>query len=438
MAMPQKKKVTKKSASKKEEKRSIWKKLGPGFITGASDDDPSGIATYAQTGAMFGYSQLWLALFTLPFMVTIQEMCGRIGMVTGKGLASVLKENYGKTILWFAVILLGIANTVNVGADLGAMASASELVTGIPFTWSLIVFTALSLGLQIAIPYHKYAPILKFFAFSLLAYVITVILVDQDWTAIARSTFIPSFTFTEERLMNVVAVLGTTIAPYLFFWQANEEVEEEIEKGWLSSFGSWIHKKKITKEDIRDMRHDTAIGMTFSNFVMFFIIATSASTLARAGITNIETAHQAAEALTPLAGKFAGIVFSLGIIGTGLLTVPVLAGASAYAFAEAMNWKEGLSLDWKRAQGFYAVIAISMLIGVALNYVGIPPFRMLYLTAILNGVLAPPLIVLIVLMAGNKKIMGKAASGKISKTVGWIAATLMGAAAIALLYTFVR
>ncbi len=428
----------KKSNPKKEAKRSIWKKLGPGFITGASDDDPSGIATYAQTGAMFGYSQLWLALFTLPFMITIQEMCGRIGMVTGKGLASVLRENYGKTLLWFAVTLLVVANTVNIGADLGAMASASELVTGIPFSFSLIILTVISLGLQIAIPYPKYAPILKFFAFSLFAYIITVLLVDQDWTAIARSTFAPSFVMTEERLMNIVAVLGTTISPYLFFWQADEEVEEEIEKGWLSAFGAWIKGKKYADSDIKEMRQDTVMGMVFSNTVMFFIIATAASTLARAGITQIDTAAQAAEALTPLAGEFAGLIFALGIIGTGLLTVPILAGASAYALAEACGWQEGLSLRWNRAKGFYGIILTAMIVGLLLNYVGIPPFRMLYLTAVLNGVLAPPLIVLIVLMAGNKKIMGKASSGKISKTVGWIAATLMGGTALTLLYTLLN
>lgn len=423
--------------SKKEEKRGLLQKLGPGFITGASDDDPSGIATYAQTGAMFGYSQLWLALFTLPFMVTIQEMCGRIGMVTGKGLAAVLRENYGKTLLWFAVALLGIANTINIGADLGAMASASELVTGMPFTLSLVIFTVFSLGLQVAVPYPKYAPVLQFFAFSLLAYVVTVLVVHQDWAAIARGTFIPSFSMNEERVMNIVAVLGTTIAPYLFFWQADEEVEEEIEKGWLSSFGKWIVGKKLEDTDIREMREDTAFGMIFSNIVMFFIIATSASTLARAGITNIETAAQAAEALVPLAGPFAGIVFALGIIGTGLLAVPVLAGSTAYAVAEACGWKEGLSLRWQHAQGFYGVIMTSVLIGVALNYLGIAPFKMLYFTAIVNGILAPPLIVLIVLMAGNKKIMGKAASGHVSKTIGWIAAFLMGLAALTLGYTMI-
>lgn len=438
MAKKEAKEYSSPSMADENKKRGIFSRLGPGFITGASDDDPSGIATYVQTGAMFGYGQLWLALFTTPLMIAVQEMCGRIGMVTGKGLASVLREHYGKVIVWFAIILLSIANTVNIGADLGAMASASEMITGIPFTPSLIIFGIFSLVLQIAVPYPRYAPILKLFALSLFAYVITLILVRQDWFAIVHSTFIPSFGFSQERLMNIVAVLGTTIAPYLFFWQADEEVEEEIRRGWLSSFGHWLKRGRMNSTEMKEMRHDTAIGMLFSNIIMFSIIATAASTLSRAGIMHIDTAEQAAKALEPLAGSFASTLFALGIIGTGLLTVPVLAGATAYAVAEACNWQEGLSLNWKYARGFYGIIAISMLLGMLINYCGIPPFRLLYLTAILNGVLAPPLIVLIVLMASNHFIMGDAVSGKLSKTLGWIAALLMGGAALALLWTVVN
>ena len=421
----------------KEEKASLASKLGPGFITGASDDDPSGIATYAQTGAMFGYAQLWLALFATPFMIAVQEMCGRIGMVTGKGLGTVLRENYSKKILWGAVALLAIANTVNVGADLGAMASATEMITRLPFAWALIFLTVISLGLQIAVPYQRYAPVLKILAFTLFAYVITVFLVPQDWAAIAHHTFIPTISFDKEYLMNIVAILGTTISPYLFFWQADEEVEEEISKGWLSKFGAWIRTEPINNTEIRSMRQDTVIGMVFSNMIMFFIIATAASTLAKAGITHIDTAEQAAKALIPLAGNFAGILFAIGIIGTGLLVVPILAGSTAYALAEARGWSEGLSLPLQNAKAFYGVIAVSMVIGALLNFVGIPPFRLLYLTAVLNGVMAPPLIVMIVLMAGNKKIMGKSVSGPIGKTFGWATAILMGVAALSLLYAWI-
>jgi Mn2+/Fe2+ NRAMP family transporter len=388
---------------------------------------------------MFGYAQLWLALFATPFMIAVQEMCGRIGLVTGKGLGTVLRENYSKKILWGAVALLAVANTVNIGADLGAMASATQMITKFPFVWALIFLTTISLGLQIAVPYPRYAPFLKILAFSLLAYVVTVFLVPQDWTAIARSTLMPTIGLLDtQHLMNIVAILGTTISPYLFFWQADEEVEEEISRGWLSKFGSWIRKEPVGKAEIRSMRQDTVTGMIFSNLIMFFIIATAASTLAKAGITQIDTAEQAAKALMPLAGNFAGVIFAIGIIGTGLLVVPILAGSTAYALAEAWGWNEGLSLPFRNAKAFYGVISVSMVIGALLNFAGIAPFRLLYLTAVLNGVMAPPLIVLIVLMAGNKKIMGASTSGKLSETFGWATAVLMGGAAIALFWAFVQ
>ncbi len=297
-------------------------KIGPGFITGASDDDPSGIATYSQTGAVFGYNQLWTALFSFPFMVAIQEMCGRIGIVTGKGLAGVIKKHYSKPVLYFSVSLLLIANTINIGADLGAMAASAQLLFHIPFVVLLLGITAICLLLQVFVPYHTYANILKYFTFSLFAYIITAFVVKQDWLAILKATFVPEFSFTSAYIFNIVAILGTTISPYLFFWQASEEVEEEVEKGRLRIMGVGI--PKFTKRDIKDLRIDTVLGMFFSNLVMFFIIMTSASTLGVHGISDIQSADQAAQALLPLAGQFAYLLFAVGVIGTGLLAVPVL------------------------------------------------------------------------------------------------------------------
>lgn len=314
---------------------SLLQRLGPGFITGASDDDPSGIATYAQTGALFGYLQLWLALWTLPFMIVIQEMCGRIGLVTGTGIAGVIRKHYGKKLLFVAVMLLLIANTVNIGADLGAMAAAAELVTHIPFAILLLGMTALTLGLEIFITYATYARYLKYLTLSLLSYVCVAFVVRQDWSVVVASLLSPHIEFTGAFLMNIVAMLGTTISPYLFFWQADEEVEEEVAHGKLRAMG--IGRPKINGEDVRSMRIDTSIGMAFSNLITVFIIVTAASTLHANGILQIDTAAQAAELLRPIAGSFAFLLFSLGIIGTGLLAVPVLAGSASYAVAEAFQ-----------------------------------------------------------------------------------------------------
>lgn len=415
--------------------KKILKTLGPGFITGASDDDPSGIATYSQTGAQFGYKQLWAALFTYPFMVAIQEMCGRIGLVTGQGLAGVIKNNYSKKILFFSVFLLLIANTINIGADLGAMAASAELLWGIPFAFWLIIMTVVTLLLEIFIPYPTYAKFLKYLTLSLFAYVIVVFVVKQDWNAIALSTFLPSFSWNKDYLLNLVAILGTTISPYLFFWQADEEVEEEIAHHKLTAIG--VGKPKINKGDIKAMRLDTIVGMFFSNLVMFFIIATSASTLGANGITKIDTAAQAAEALRPVAGEFAYLLFALGIIGTGLLAVPILAGSASYALSETFNLKAGLSKKFNEAHGFYGIIILATLVGVLINFTPIKPFQMLYYTAILNGICAPPLIVIILLIANNKKIMGKYTNNKLSNVLGVIIAVIMGLAALGLLTTLV-
>src|SRR5581483_1262259 len=297
--------------------------LGPGFITGAADDDPSGIGTYAQTGASFGYSQLWTVPFAFPFMVTIQEICGRIGLVTGKGLAGVVKHNYSKKVLYISVLILLIANSVNIGADLGAMASSAQLILGIPFAIWLIAMTVFILFLEVFIPYPQYARILKYLTLSLLAYVIVTFIVHQDWTKIFISTIIPHLSFSKDYIFNIAALLGPTISPYLFFWQADEEVEEELESHKLRFFGKGI--QKINKNDIKQMRLDTFMGMFFSQLVTFFIIVSVASTLGANGLQNIQTADQAAQALRPIAGNFAYLLFASGIVGTGLLAVPVLA-----------------------------------------------------------------------------------------------------------------
>lgn len=404
--------------------------LGPGFITGASDDDPSGIATYSQTGSLFGYNQLWTALFGLPFMSAVQEMCGRIGLVTGKGLAGVLRKYYAKPVLYTAVFLLLIANTINIGADLGAMAEAGQMLFGVRFIYWLLGITVLTLVLEIFVSYKTYARFLKYLTFSLFSYVIAAFIVHQDWTRIAYTTLVPNFSFNKDYLLNVVAILGTTISPYLFFWQAGEEVEEEIEEGKLRIMGQG--QPLIHKTDIKKMRFDTFSGMFFSQAVMFFIIVTTASTLYVNGIHNIETATQAASALRPLAGEGAYLLFALGIIGTGLLAVPVLAGSASYALSEAFGWREGLYRKVTRAHGFYGVITIATLVGLLVNFTPLKPFQMLYYTAVLNGIVAPPLLIMILLIANNKNVLGKYTNSRLANILGWGIVIVMSLASFGL------
>lgn len=413
--------------------KKFLKDFGPGFITGASDDDPSGIATYSQTGAQFGYSQLWTSLFSLPFMAVIQEMCGRIGMVTGKGIAAIIRKNYGRSVLYFCVFLLLFANTINIGADLGAMAASGQLLLGVPFIFWLIGITLLSIILQIMIPYKTYQKFLKYAGLSLLAYVIAALVIKQDWRLALHQTFIPHITLSKEYLLNIVALLGTTISPYMFFWQADEEVEEEIEMKKLHVMGHGT--PKVTKKDIVSMRWDTGIGMFFSNLISFFIILTTASVLHANGITEIQTASQAAEALRPFAGNFSYVLFAAGIIGTGLLAVPVLAGSASYALSEALNIKEGLYRKFNQAHGFYAIIALAMLVGLLINLSPIPPFKMLYYAAVLNGVCAPVLMIVILLIANNREIMGKFKNKALSNTLGIIITIIMSLCSVALLWT---
>ena len=414
--------------------KKLWKSLGPGFITGASDDDPSGIATYSQTGAQFGYGQLWTALFSLPFMIVIQEMCGRIGMVTGRGLAGVIRANYNRKLLYLSVFLLLVANTVNIGADLGAMAASLQLVINMPFIFWLLLITAVTLFLEIFISYRVYARYLKWLALSLLAYFVTALLIKQDWSQVLSATFIPTFSLSRDYLLNIVAFLGTTISPYLFFWQASNEVEEEVQNGKLQMMGKGV--PRVTRGDISTMRADTIMGMVFSNLAAFFIILTVAGTLYKAGIHNIDTAAQAAEALRPLAGNFAFILFALGIVGVGLLAVPVLAGSASYAVSEAFGWKSGLYRKLKQAHGFYGVITIATIVGLAINFLNIPPFKMLYYAAALNGLIAPILMVMILLIGNNKKVMGNHTNSLFSNWLGWIITVIMFTSGVALLYSW--
>lgn len=415
-----------------EKVKSFFRIIGPGFVTGASDDDPSGIGTYAQTGVQFGYQQLWMVLFTFPFMTVIQEMCGRIGMSSGKGIARILKKHYSVWLLYFIVSLLCIANIVNIGADLAAMASAAGLVVPLPFFVWLLIITGVTILLQVLIPYRKYSQYLKYLGLSLLAYIMVAFVVKQDWASILKSTFIPSISFNKDYMMNLVAILGTTISPYLFFWQTGEEIEQLVERGRQREVS--VGTPDIDRKDIREMRIDTIAGMLFSNIVMFFIIITMASTLGKNGIQAIESATQAAQALKPIAGDFAFLLFAVGIVGTGLLAVPVLAGSVSYAVSETFGWREGLSKKPQQALGFYGVITVATLIGFLLDFTGIKPFKMLYYAAILNGICAPPLMVMILLIGNNKTIMGEYANKPFSNILGWMITIVMGVAAIALLF----
>lgn len=404
--------------------RKLTKKLGPGFITGVADDDPSGIATYAQTGALFGLHQLWLTFFSIPFMIAVQEMCARIGMITGRGLASIIKSNYSRFVLLSAVSLLGIANIINIGADLGAMGQAVALISPLSVGVGLVLITAFTIATAIYIPYPLYARILKYLAATVLSYVVAAFCINQDWKAITFATLIPHIEWNKEFLLNVTAFLGTTISPYLFFWQADEEVEEELEKHKLPAFGKGT--PSVTKADLKRMREDTAAGMILSNLIAFFIIITASSTLRAEGITEITSATQLAEALRPVAGDFAVYLFSFGILGTGLLAIPVLAGSLAYAIAETFSLSAGLGKKFKEAVGFYAVLAIAILVGVLLNFLAINPITMLYYAAAVNGILAAPLLVIILLIANNKKILGEHVNSRRSNILVIIITLIMG------------
>jgi NRAMP (natural resistance-associated macrophage protein)-like metal ion transporter len=417
--------------------KKISKSVGPGLITGAADDDPSGIATYSQTGAQFGYGQLWTVIFMLPLVTAIQEACARIGAVTGKGIATVIKEHYSKKVLYIAVFLVLIANTINIGADIGAMAAAAGLIIPLPFVLLTLFFTILILVLEIFVSYKNYAKMLKWLALALFSYVLTVFIVKEPWGEIFRATFVPHFEFTFAFLFIITGVLGTTISPYMFFWEASEEVEEERRKNMIHN-----GKPHVTKSFMKSIRFDNALGMISSQVATWCIIVVAATVLHKNGVTSINTAADAARALEPLvqtfpyAGFLAKAIFAIGVIGLGLLAVPVLSASASYAISEAFSWREGLNQKFKRAHGFYGVITVATLVGLMINFIGIDPVQALVITAVINGVIAVPLIFLIAKIASNEKIMGEYKSSKLSNTLVWLTFFLMAAAVLAMFIAF--
>lgn len=410
--------------------RGFFAELGPGLITGAADDDPSGISTYSVAGATFGYAPLWTALVSFPLMASVQLMCARLGMVTGRGLASVVRRRYSRLVLWSACLVLVTANVINIGADLGGMADATQMVTGISaFFWTPFYAGAI-VALLFWMSYRHIAKIFKWLTLVLFAYVVTAFLAHADWGAVLRSTFIPHIEWSRSFLSVLVGILGTTISPYLFFWQAAQEVEEERAMG-----RTLAQRKGATDEELRRSRTDVVTGMFFSNLIMYFIILTTAATLHAHGQTQIDTARKAAEALLPLAGAGAYWLFTLGIIGTGMLGVPVLVGSCAYAVAEGAAWKGSLEQKPRRAPRFYGIMAIAMLVGLTLNFARLDAVKMLFYSAVVNGLLASPLILLVILLTSDPKVMGPRVNPPVLRLLGWITFVVMTAAAVGMLVT---
>ncbi|HZY60922.1 MAG TPA: divalent metal cation transporter [Edaphobacter sp.] len=424
--------------SLKKRVRWLFSILGPGIITGAADDDPSGIATYSQTGAQFGFGQLWTALYQIPLLLAVQETCGRIGAVTGKGLAGVIKKHYTRKILIGVVFLVAAANTINIGADIGAVAAAVRLIVNVPFWLVALATTLLLLLTEIFINYQTYAKVLKWLALALFSYPATALIVHQPWKEIFYATFVPHIEPTFAFFFIITGVFGTSISPYMFFWQASEEVEEQRAMKLRCNKDG---QPRLPFRFIRNMRIDTLIGMISAELAQWFIIITTATVLFKHGTTTINTAADAAKALEPLvrsfpnSGEIAKGIFAIGIIGLGLLTIPVLAGSAAYAMSEAFGWKEGLSKKLRHARAFYGVIAAAMLIGLLLNFVGIDPMKGLVFTAVFNGIAAVPLLFLIAKINSNEKILGTNRGGAFSRIFVWVTFCVMGMSAIALLYT---
>jgi len=406
-------------------KRHPLSRLGPGLITGVADDDPSGIATYSQAGAQFGLNMLWTLPLAYPLMAAIQAMCAQIGRVTGEGLAANIKTAFPPIVLKGVVLLLLIANTLNISADVAAMGEVAEVVTGVPRHFMTAFFVIVTLLLQILVPYHRYVFFLKWLTLSLLAYAAVLFTVHVPWGEVALRTVWPKLTLNSETAAVVVGVFGTTISPYLFFWQASQEVEDLHAKHGAAL----LQNPAAAPAELRRIRWDTWSGMFYSDLAAYFIVLATAVTLHEAGVTDIQTAAQAASALRPLAGDFAFILFALGILGVGLIGVPVLAGSAAYALAEAMGWKSGLERKAKSARGFYGVIAVSMLAGLFIQYSPISPMKALFWSAVINGVVAVPLMVVIILLASRKSVMGAFTSSLPIVILGWIGVAVMGLAA---------
>jgi NRAMP (natural resistance-associated macrophage protein)-like metal ion transporter len=421
--------------------RSIAKTVGPGVITGASDDDPSGIATYSQAGAQFGFGMLWMAIFQYPLMTAVQEMCARIGLVTGDGLAAVIRTKYSRKVVFPLASLLLVANTVNIGADIGAMSASVRLIfPQLPFVLVTLAFTAFIIGSEIIIPYHKYVRVLKYLTLSLFAYVIMTVIVGGSWDDILVASVIPNIQFTPEFAMMFVAIFGTTISPYLFFWQTSEEAEEEVDKGKMKEISS-PDKPMVSKKEVKVMRADVAAGMAFSQLIMWSIIVTTSGSLHANGITDVTSAEEAAKALEPLvktfpnAGEVSKTIFALGIIGTGLLAVPVLAGSCGYALADAFGWKQGLNKKFRQAKYFYLVIAAATSVGLWINFSNIDPIQALIYTAVINGVVAVPILFAIMKISNDKNILGSRTNNRLSNALGWTTFVIMAISIILMFLT---
>jgi len=412
--------------------KNLLDRLGPGLITGASDDDPSGIGTYTQAGAALGYATLWTAIVTLPLMIVVQHVCAKIGMCGGRGLAGVLRRYYSKKLLYPVVLGLVVANTINAGADISAIAAAINMFVPIPIVAMVIPIAGAIVVLQVWGSYHLIVKIFKWLTLSLFAYVIAAFLAHPDWAAVAKATFFPQIKFSGEYITTIVAILGTTISPYLFFWEASEEVEDEKSEGRKTI----ASRRGATDVEIKKEKIDTIVGMVFCNVVFYFVILAAGATLHATGQTTVQSATEAAQALRPLAGNLATVLFAIGLIGAGLLAVPVLTGSAAYAVAETFNWPSGLDEKPRHAKKFYGVIAASTLVGVILDFAGINPISALFWTAVINGVVAPPLLVVVMLVANNKRVMGTRTNGPATNIIGWLAAIIMFAAAIAMFVTW--
>ena len=408
--------------------------LGPGFITGAADDDPSGIGTYAVAGASLGLATLWTALVTFPFMAAVQNVCARLGLVTGTGLAGILKEHYPRWVLYPAVGLVVVANTINVGADLGAIADAAGIVIGTPLPWLVIPIAVGLLAVEVFASYRMIERIFKYLTLALFAYVVDAVVVHPPLSETLRATIVPTISLDRDYIATIVAILGTTISPYLFFWQTSHEVEEEKAAGKKTR----AQRRGTSWYELRIATIDVNLGMLFSNLVMYFIILATALTLHANGKTDISTGAEAAEALSPIAGDFAGVIFAIGMIGAGFLAVPILSGASAYAVSETFGWREGLDENWRRAKPFYGVVAAATLVGLVIPLTGVKPIDALFFTAILNGIAAPPLLVVIMLAARNRRVMGRETIGPVLTALGWIVTIAMFAALAGLAITSLR
>lgn len=408
--------------------KKLWQVIGPGLVTGASDDDPSGIATYSQAGAEFGLSTLWTAIIAFPLMAVLQKMCAKIGLVTKMGLTGAIKKHYSKPVLYLMLICTFPAIVLNIGADIAAMGAVGNLLfPSIHASFFSVFFTIFLLGMIVYLPYHKIASILKYLCIVLLVYFIVPFLYHQDFRAILKNTFIPTIYFNKSYIAILVGILGTTISPYLFFWQASVEVEEQKQ----------LKRKLIVNKRVMDnMTNEVDFGMTFSGLIMYFIILTTGTVLFQAGVTKIDTVEQAAMALKPLAGNSAYLLFAIGVIATGLIAIPVLSGALSYMFTETFGWEQGLDKKFHEAKGFYIIIAISLLLGLGLNYIGVSPINALIYTAILYGMTAPILIALILLISNNIKIMGRHTNTITANVLGIIALLIMSTAAIVFLYLY--